>query len=642
MNAQSEIARDRTLSALVGVLAICLLAYLPGLNGGFQFDDFYNIVNNHMLRALGAPEQSWLAAALSSDAGVLRRPLSMLSFGVNVAWFGMNPIAFKLVNLCIHFANGILLYAIGRRIAARLIAPGVASRFTPNALALLAAALWLLHPLNVSDVVYIVQRMNELAALFTLCGLLGYVAARERVLRGEPALIPAFASLCLFGVLAVFSKENGALIVAYALAIESTCYRFDAPQPGVGRAIKNFFLLGVGLPLVLLAIYLIVYPHWLIDGYAARDFTLPQRLLSEPRILCAYLFWIFVPDPASMGIYHDDFIVSTGLFSPVSTAVAIAFLLGLIAAAWRWRRRCPALAFAVSWFLVGHSLESSLLPLELVFEHRNYLPMAGLLLGTVCALAPLVPARWPARATGVVCAVLLLGLAAITAVRAASWGDPLTLALDDAHHHPDSARAQYAAGRALIVAGAMQHQRERAEQDAVPYFTRAAALDKSQLHSLTELALIRARHEPVPKSDLDDLAARLRSTPSYTQADAFLEMLIVASEEDLKLTPDDIAALVDAALDNPRFPPKVRAMILNNYGSYHFNIMHDVQGAVSLTLAAAAADPQNAYFPLNLTKIALAVKQPAKAKEYLDAARQLDKVGIYEKEIGALQQQIAQ
>src|SRR6185369_10537583 len=100
----------------------------------------------------------------------------------------------------------------------------------PDAIALVAAGLWLLHPLNVSGVVYIVQRMNELAVFFTLAGLLAYVDGRVRLLQGEPALGRATLGLCAFGLLAVLSKENGALISAYALVIEAVCFRFDAPQ----------------------------------------------------------------------------------------------------------------------------------------------------------------------------------------------------------------------------------------------------------------------------------------------------------------------------------------------------------------------------------------------------------------------------
>ena len=610
---------------------------MGSLSGGFLFDDFHNLVNNASLRAIGTSNPHWLELALSSASGQLRRPVSMLSFGLNVAAFGMSPLAFKLVNLGVHLANAGLIYAIGGRIASRLMQPGATGfAIKPETVAVLAAGLWLLHPLNVSGVVYIVQRMNELAVLFTLAGLLCYVDGRAQLLRGETTLASALVGLCLFGLLAVFSKENGALIFAYALVIEAVCFRFEAAQPVQRRVIKGFFWLSVGLPLALFAAYFATHPHWLSGSYSGRDFTLVERVLSEARILCDYLLWIFVPNPAWMGLYHDDIATSTGLFSPISTVFAIAFLMVLVAAAWQLRQRSPGFTFAVAWFLVGHSMESTILPLELVFEHRNYLPMAGLLLGTVCALAPLLPMRWPARAVRIGCVALLLGVAGLTAVRATSWGNPLTLALDDARHHPDSSRDQYEAGRAIIVDGAMKDARAKAEQQAVPYFTRSATLDKANVYSASNLILIQASTGPVTPAALTDLANRLRNTTSYVQANPFLDMLTSATQRKLSLTPDDFSTLVEAALANPHFPAYVRATILNNYGEYQFNVVHDTQRAIRLTEAAATEDPKNPYFEVNLAKIALALKQPDVARQHLQAAQRLNKTGEYDKEISDL------
>jgi hypothetical protein len=628
-------------AALIALLVLCLLAYLAGLSGGYLFDDFHHIVNNSALRAIGTPSQNWLAVAVSSDAGILRRPLSMLSFGLNVAWFGMSPFAFKAVNLFIHLVNGALVYAIGRRLAERLIGPGAAAAVKPEKLALLATGLWLLHPLHVSGVVYIVQRMNELAALFTLAGLLCYVDGRMRMLRGERALGQAILGVCVFGLLAALSKENGVLISAYALVIEAGCFRFEA-APQSQRVIKTFFSLSVALPLLVFAAYLATHAQWLAISYTARDFTLGERLLSEARILCDYLLWIFVPAPGWMGVYHDDIATSTGLLSPPTTALALGLLLALVAAAWKLRRRSPGLAFGVGWFLIGHAMESTILPLELVFEHRNYLPSAGLLLGIVCAVAPPLASRWPARFVASAGVALLAVCAGLTAARAASWGDPLTLAVTDARHHPDSSRSQYEAGRAIVVAGASKGERSKADLEAEPYFTRSAMLGKNQIAPATELMLIQAGRGPVPESAVADLAQRLRHTPEYTQASPFMDMLVTASEQKLSLTAADFATLVDAALANPHFPAYVCAMIMNNYGAYQFNIAHDAQGAVSWTLAAAAADPKNPYFQINLAKLALAVKQPDKARAYLDAAKQLNGAGLYDTEIDALQRQIMQ
>ena len=625
----------------VALLLLAVLVYASGLFGGFLFDDFPVLVNNPALQALGTPTQNWLAIALSSDSGVLRRPISLLSFGLNVAAFGMSPLAFKLVNLGIHLLNGGVLYAIARRLAPRLLPAAAAhAASVAPAVALLAAGLWLLHPLQVSSVLYVVQRMNLLATLFTLAGLLCYVDARERALRGEAALLGGFAGLGLFGVLAVFSKENGALIVLYAFVVEAIGYRFAAPQPSQRRALGGFFLATVALPLLALLLFFTTHPHWLHDAYTARAFTLGERLLTQARVVCDYLLWIGLPNPAWMGMFHDDIALSIGLLNPPSTAAAIVVLAALAAAAWRWRRSHPGIAFGIAWFLVGHAMESTILPLEMVFEHRNYLPMAGLLLGLIATLAPALRAHVPARAASGIGLAVLSVCASLTAVRAADWGDSQRLALADARHHPASSRSQFEAGRAVLIAGARQTPRAQLDAQALPYFEAAARLDPDDIDGAIAALLIHARREPVPTAQLADLGARLGRITNYTRANAFLDMLITASNEKLNLTTHDLAGLVDTAMANPHLPPKVRAMILNNDGAYQFNIAHDAQAAIGLTMTAAATDPSNPYFQINLTKIALAVNDHPTAREHLAIAKSLNKTGAYTSEIARLESQL--
>jgi hypothetical protein len=567
----------------------------------------------------------------------------MLSFGFNVALFGMSSVAFKAVNLAIHLANGLLVFAIARLLVPRLVPTrrdgGVAHADT---LALVTAALWLLHPLHVSTVAYVVQRMNELAALFTLAGLYCYVDGRLRSLQGEPGLAQGIVGLCLFTALAVFSKENGALAFGYALVIEAIAFRFAVTNIGQRRALQVLFGITIALPALLAVAFLATHPHWPGTAYAARDFTLGQRLLSEARVLCDYLIWTFVPNPAWMSIFHDDIRVSAGLLDPATTLAAVLFLLALVALAWRWRMRTPAFAFAVAWFLVGHAMESTILPLELVFEHRNYLPAAGVWLGVVCMAAPWLGRRFPPRALAIAGTAIVLAFAALTGWRATVWGDPLRLALTDAANHPASARCQYEAARLIVADGTRSNRREAAEREATPYLERAASLDRTQLHAVTSLVLIEARKGPVDETTLADLAERVRNQRSYSQAGAFMDMLVAASNEPLSLGAADIERLVDAALANPHFPPRVRARILNNFGAYQFNIVHDGDEAVRLTEAAAKEDPTDPYFELNLAKIGLARGNVEDAQRHLHAAEALDKGHIHTRDIAELHARILQ
>jgi protein O-mannosyl-transferase len=626
---------------VLGTLILCILAYWASLSGGFLFDDFFNLVNNASLRAIGTPTQDWFAAAFSSGTGPLRRPISMLSFALNISAFGMNPWAFKAVNLAIHLGNGILVYALGVRLVDRLVVnDGMGTGTNPRILAAIAAAIWLLHPLNVSGVIYIVQRMNALATLFTLAGLLVYAEARARMLRGEPALLRALSGLIAFGILASLSKENGALIVAFAWVIELMCFRFEVAASSQRRVLKGFFWLALGVPLALFATYLATHPDWFEHAYAGREFSAVQRLLTEPRIICDYLLWIFVPNPGWMGMYHDDIATSTGLFAPLSTILSIVFLIALCGFAWVWRQRAPAFAFAVAWFLVGHSMESTILPLELVFEHRNYLPMSGLILGMVCLAVPWLQKSVSTRA-GIVASLAVVAICAgVTSIRAANWGDPLGLALSAAANHPNSARSQYEAGRALVIAGAREGDRENAELRAMPYYARAADLDKDQIHAATELVLLKARAGTIQASEIADLADRISRVRYISNLNPFLDMLVTASNQKLSLKPEDIAKLVDSALRNKRVPKNVRARIKNNYGAYLFNIVNDQGRAIRLVEEAAAEDPANPYYEISLAQIAGAMQQHDKAQEHLINAQRLDKTKAYARDIATMRAEL--
>lgn len=627
----------RTTVLAAGLGLLCLLAYAASLGGGYLFDDFQNILANPALRAIGTQAQSWWAVALSSDAGELRRPLSMLSFGLDTALFGMNPLASRVINLLLHLLNGWLVYRLGRHLAPRLLGARAAHA---DQVALLAAALWVLHPLQVSTVAYIVQRMTELSGLFTLLGLLGYAGHRQRMLAGEATLAKAIASLVAGGIAATLCKENGVLIIGYALVIEATCFGFAAPDAHGRRQLRSAFALLAGLPALAVTVYLLRHPGWISGGYAIRDFTLGERVLTQARVLWDYVGWTLWPDPRAMGLYHDDIALSRSLLDPVTTLLALLGWIALVMLAWFMRRRAPALGFAVAWFLVGQSMESSVLALEPVFEHRNYLPMVGLLLGLACLLAPLLATRLHARALATGAIVLVAVCAGLTSWRAWSWGEPLRFAMSEVGNHPASARNQYAAGRAIIIDGAIHGAREAADSRALPYFQRATQLDVHSIHGLVSTILIEAGRGPVPAADLLELTQRLRTLKPYNKANPFLDLLTTASTEKLALGADEVSALVDAAMDNPGFPAKVRARILNNYGAWQFNVARDAQAAISLTVAAAAEQPRDPYYPLNLAQIANAMGQRDKALEFLAQARALDASGSHAREIAQLQQQL--
>ncbi|WP_018972780.1 hypothetical protein [Rudaea cellulosilytica] len=615
---------------LAGVLLLCLLAYARGLVGGFVLDDFPAIVNNPALRNSGNSLQHWLTLAFSSSSGILRRPISMLSFGLDNALFGLSPFAFKAVNLLLHLLNGILFFLIAQRISPRLVNPTAERNSRSDAMALIATAIWLAHPLHVSNVLYVVQRMNLLSALFCLLGLFAYVEGRLRIARSERGLVLALGGLILALPLAILSKENGALLFAYAFVVEFVCFRFAAPQHVQRLAISVFFVLTLALPLVLFSAYLATHPQWLLAGYTGRDFTLTERLMSEARILTDYIAWTFIPLPAWMGIFHDDFVKSSGLLQPPSTLYCIVFWVVLVVSALIYRRRAPAFSFAILWFLAGHSMESTILPLELVFDHRNYLPMAGFLLGLACWIGPKV-ASLPSRLIACMCVAMLLVPLGITAARAYDWSSEMQLAKSELDHHPQSSRALYVMGQEIIFTGTAAGERSKSEDEALPYFERVKAMDSADIYSASSALMIMGRDgKELPPSAIDDLARRIKNE-LRADINPFLTVLKAATDGSLRIDITQMEKLVYSALDNPVFTHSIRAAILSNFAHYQFQRLHDAQSAVSLALAATAEDPTNPLFQMDVTQLALALGNVQEAQKHLDLAKQLNKAGLYDR-----------
>lgn len=449
-----------SISTTYAVVAIALLTgliYWGGLSGPFLFDDTTNILQNAALRLdTLSPDALW-QAAWSLDSGPLKRPISYLSFALNHYFAGgYEPFAFKATNLIIHLLTVWLVYALAARLGART--PGWDAR-RGRAFALLAAALFALHPLALSPVLYVVQRMASLCTFFVLAALLCWLQARERCDRHRVAL-GWFLAGGLFFLLGLFTKENAALLPLLYVLMDRALYPqawywqwLGRPGPG-GRITRITLWLLAALAAALLA--------WKVaPGYAARPFTLLERQLTEARVLWFYLGLFALPRINAFGLFHDDFVLSTSLFTPWATLPAVV---GIAAAVWlgfRLLHRAPMLGFGILWFFAAHLMESTLIPLELVFEHRNYLPMVGLCCATAWLL--LTFHEWSPRAAVVVSAAVLAMLAGTTALRAGQWQDDNFFSSYEVAHHPDSARARNYRAQMLANAGDLPGAEREAE-----------------------------------------------------------------------------------------------------------------------------------------------------------------------------------
>ncbi len=428
--------------AVAAVLALLLFCaweiYKPGLSGDFLFDDFAN------LPALGATGPIDNASALfryltSGGNDPIGRPLTLATFLIDARNWPASPYSFKQTNLFLHLLNGALLFIVLWRLGEHLRL----SRRQAQAAALFGAGCWLLHPLFVSTTLYIVQREAMLPATFVLLGSLGWMAARDTFARGHTNRGMIGLVLAAWGctALAALSKANGALLPLLLLVIEWVILSPAQPlPPSSARKYRIVVAVSLIFPSVLLLAYLFLQiPGSIQTALHSRDWTVAQRLLSEPRALVAYLGLLWSPRVHSTGLFTDAFPASTSLLHPITTLPCLVLALALLAFGFLWRKRHPLVAVALLFYFSGQLLESTWIPLELYYEHRNYLPSMLMFWPVGVGLTRFRIPRW-----AVILAALLIlcALGTLTYLRVSIWSDGYRQALTWAAFNPDSARAQ--------------------------------------------------------------------------------------------------------------------------------------------------------------------------------------------------------
>ena len=360
MNGDSALRRYRVGSprALVCALLFALLAlvawiYEPGQGGEFVLDDRTSLLPLAMTRDAG---ESLFDAVRAENSGPLGRPLASLTFALEWFYLDAGAATVKRHNTLLHALNGALLFWFALLL--------FNARAYPQApwLALAATALWVLAPLQVSTVLYAVQRMAMLATTFVLLALIAYL--KWRCGRGTAASRIGWAALCIGAIAAApFAKENGILALPLVLLLEALWLRGRVPWDGRGFrgcTVATVLLAALGLAA---CAYLVVAFDDFTAGYQNRAFTLSQRVWTQPMILWDYTRQFYWPEVERLGLFHDDVRV---VIAPAEDGPALGAMAGwlgllvlalLVAVFLGW----TAPLFCLLFFLGAHSLESSVL-----------------------------------------------------------------------------------------------------------------------------------------------------------------------------------------------------------------------------------------------------------------------------------------
>ena len=540
------------LASVIGPACIVALGWLFFANSfaiPFLFDDYFEIQANPTVQQL-APLGSYLTRS---------RGLTALTFALNVREGGMNVWGFHFVNVTIHVANALLVYAL---VLWTLRLPVFAGRYATRArvFATLVALVFAAHPLQTMAASYIVQRAESLASFFYLVTLLSAVVA----LTSEGGKRIGLAALALASaVLGVVSKEIVAT-VPVAVALYWFCFLRSAGGDGGGRrrwlVLVAALLLPLGLGLLLARDYLMpamgpVDPlagprAWLFiptAGFQVEGIGSWQYLITQFGVITWYLRLFFVPTGQvfDYGWPFADTVWRADVLLP------LVLLLALVAVAVLAYRRYRLATFCLGWVFITLAPTSSIIPLrDAAFEHRMYLPIIGLawlvIVGGADLLAALAARTGQAASTlwraGAVAAgvwILLLGIA--TMQRNEVFADSFRFAEDNALKAPQHWRAQYQWGEALMKA--------QKPDDAILAYEEAIRLNPNQGSARIALGSLYLQ-----RKRLDDAERVLEPAASQQE-----ESIVAAADQNLAYiyqTRDELDRAEEALLRSLELKPK--------------------------------------------------------------------------------------
>ncbi len=431
------------LVALVGVAA-----YANSLGVPFAFDDWGAILDNPALRDLAAFFPPW------RFPGGVNRYVALLTFALEYRIHGLSPAGFHAVNLSIHVAAASVLYALAR-LTMRVARPPGPQPAADALGALLAALVFVAHPVETQAVTYVVQRMASLATLLYLASLLCYAAARLRPPGARSGFL--YVGSLAAALLAMGTKEI-AFTLPIAIVVYDLAFLGGPPRRRVAWLLPLAATLAV-IPLEKLAQSPGADLATAFDRATRVMASVPRLhyLLTQATVVVRYLALLVVPVGQRV---EYDLPLRTSLLDP-AVAASVLFLALLLASGFSllFRRRATrdplarVAGFGIVLFFLGLSVESTLVPIvDLAFEHRVYLPSAGAFLSLGAGFA-MLEERAAGRARGAILAALaaawVIALAGATRVRNEVWKNPIALWSEAVARSPGSARAHYAYGIAL-------------------------------------------------------------------------------------------------------------------------------------------------------------------------------------------------
>ncbi|MCT8089465.1 hypothetical protein H0920_08205 [Acinetobacter sp. C_4_1] len=621
---------------LILILVITFFIYYPGLMGDYVFDDSANILENKKLEITTLDWNSLKSAFWSGGAGPLGRPVSMLSFAINYYFTGFEPFYFKFTNLIIHLVNGILVYFLSLLIFKRLnINQKIRNTVIPY-LALTVSAIWLVHPLNLTSTLYVVQRMTSLSALFGFLFLLIYCYWRSHQCKNGFNRIGVFLGLFVSFLASILSKESGFLFLGLLYWIELLIFQGkDLYQKDIFIVrFKLITLLWIGLVICLLGIVYIALPYISSLPAGNRDFNTIERLLTESRVVFFYLKMIFFPLLSDLSLYHDDFEISKSLTQPITTLSSIVGLLTISVLSLLCVKKYPLVLFAWGWYLISQLMESTFISLELVHEHRNYFGTIGFIILITYSIIKIKNKKIEAFII-LIGVVYIINLALITWQRAIIWSNLVDHAAYEVTMHQKSDRANYQMARIYMkLMTDVPSERKKYAQQAYYYLQQSK---ESYLPSngawFGELHLASEMKWTISSKTVEELKERLAHHSFANNNIGFLSAFSDCQIKGFCKVPHDQAVMIIAAgIDNPNVNNDVRSELYKLLANYFVSVIADyTKGEEFMSEALKLKNDVNGR--LVFAQIFRLQNKFNLALEQLEQAKALDRANVWYKEI---------
>lgn len=351
---------------LLSLVVLACLVYSNTLEVPFYFDDCSNIERNPHIRLTKLTFKGVTEAGFKSLAS--NRPIANISFALNYYFDQYNVTGYHVINIIIHVTTGLLLYFF---LKTTLSLPSHRSKYNHHSsIAFFAALIWLVHPIQTQSVTYIVQRMNSMAAMFYILSFLLYV--KGRLVKDNKKSLLLFAACAFSGIIGSGCKEIVATLPLFIFLYE--WYFFQ----DLSKAwLKHHLMYVVGI-LILFGLLAFVYMRSnpleaILSSYALLDFTLTERVLTQFRVVIYYISLLVYPHPSRLVLLHD-FKISHSLIDPITTLLSIGAIISVVGLAFYIAKKERLISFCIIWFFGNLMMESSVIGLGTIYEHRTYLP----------------------------------------------------------------------------------------------------------------------------------------------------------------------------------------------------------------------------------------------------------------------------